>query len=52
MACSGPCNGYYVCFCDLIKMKEELKQKKLEIEILEFKINKRETELKNNGDIK
>jgi hypothetical protein len=41
MACSGPCNGYYHCGCDIIAMKKEVAVKKMEVELLEYKIKDR-----------
>lgn len=44
MSC-GTCGGYYHCHCDVNKMKEEVRIKKMEVELLELKIFKRETEI-------
>ena len=44
MAC-GRCNGYDYCHCDLLDMKEELRVKKLEVEVLEYRIRDREKEI-------
>ena len=35
MAC-GDCGGYYYCKCDLLKVKYEIKIKKLELDSLEL----------------
>jgi len=43
MACSN-CNGYYHCGCDIINMLKELKQKKMELELLQYKIKERTEE--------
>jgi hypothetical protein len=40
MACSK-CNNYE-CICDLIKMKEDLRIKEMECELLRYKIKERE----------
>lgn len=46
MAC-GKYGGYYVCHCDLLKMKEDLRIKEMECELLRLKIRDREKELEN-----
>lgn len=48
MACSR-CGGYYSCHCDLLDMEEELRVKKLEVEVLEHRIRDRRKEVES-GD--
>jgi hypothetical protein len=48
MAC-GNCGGYYSCHCDLLKMQEELRIKKMEVELLEFKVAARKKEVESSG---
>jgi len=51
MAC-GMCGGYYFCHCDLVRMKEEARVKRLEAENLEFKIEKLAKERLDGGEHK
>lgn len=44
MACSK-CGGYYSCHCDVIKMKEDLRIKLLECEVLSNRIRERKEAL-------
>ena len=34
----GKCNGYYHCYCDYNKMKEDLRIKEMEVELLKYKM--------------
>ena len=40
MACET-CKGYYQCGCDILKMKEEVKQLQERIELLNYRIKDR-----------
>lgn len=46
MSCSR-CGGYYSCHCDLLRMEEELRIKKMEVELLQFKIDARRKEVES-----
>lgn len=49
MAC-GRCDGYYCCNCDLVRMKEEARVKRLEAENLEFRVEKIAKERLEKGE--
>lgn len=49
MACPN-CNGYYSCGCDILKMRESVRIKKLEIVELEQKIDKRVVEFNKDNE--
>lgn len=49
MVCSN-CNGYYSCGCDILKMREQIKIKKLEIVDLEQRVEKRVQEFNKDNE--
>jgi hypothetical protein len=49
MACGNGCGGYYACGCDILRMKEQVAQKKKEIELLQHRINARVEEFNRDN---